>query len=251
MLGAIFINNEAFAPVDALVNTEDFFEPINQEIFRICGRANSARVSSSAPSQSNHFCQLILRSETSLFRNIARLAAEATTVINAPDYAKVVRDMANRHLIAAAEHCAIAAKTAAVDVPAEQIAADTIKCINEITPGCGATGSNQASPHIRPLAAAEFLRLDLPPRQQILAPWLPDKGLVMVYSPRGVGKTLLGMSSAYAIAVGAGFLGFSIGASVARFYTSMARCRRRRCRSGWRRSSGLRGNRRRRLSFGF
>src|SRR5262245_42077267 len=36
LLGAILINNEAFAAVDALVNAEDFFEPINQEIFRIC-----------------------------------------------------------------------------------------------------------------------------------------------------------------------------------------------------------------------
>jgi AAA domain len=59
-----------------------------------------------------------------------------------------------------------------------------------------------------PLTAAEFLRLELPPRPKIVAPWLPEKGLVMVYSPRGVGKTLLGMTSAYAIAAGADFLGF-------------------------------------------
>ena len=60
----------------------------------------------------------------------------------------------------------------------------------------------------RPLTAAELLSLELPQRETILAPWLPEKGLAMVYSPRGVGKTLLGLSSAYAIAVGAGFLGF-------------------------------------------
>jgi hypothetical protein len=61
-----------------------------------------------------------------------------------------------------------------------------------------------------PLTAAEFLALELPPRKTILAPWLREKGLVMVYSPRGVGKTLFGLTSAYAIAVGAGFLKFSI-----------------------------------------
>jgi putative DNA primase/helicase len=60
------------------------------------------------------------------------------------------------------------------------------------------------------LTAAEFLSLELPRREAILAPWLREKGLVMVYSPRGVGKTLFGLTSAYAIAVGAGFLGFSI-----------------------------------------
>jgi hypothetical protein len=36
LLGAILINNEAFAAVAALVDAEDFFEPINQEIFMIC-----------------------------------------------------------------------------------------------------------------------------------------------------------------------------------------------------------------------
>jgi DnaB helicase-like protein/AAA domain-containing protein/Homeodomain-like domain-containing protein len=210
LLGAIFINNKAFAAVDALVNTEDFFEPINQEIFRICGELIRAGKLVSPITVKTFLPTDLKIGNLTISQYLARLAAEATTVINAPDYGKVVRDLANRrHLIAAAEDCAIAAKTATVDVPAEQIAAETIKRINEITTGSGATGSNQALPHIRPLAATEFLKLELPPRQKILAPWLQEKGLVMVYSLRGLGKTLLGMSSAYAIAAGADFLGFS------------------------------------------
>jgi putative DNA primase/helicase len=74
-----------------------------------------------------------------------------------------------------------------------------------------ANGSdNQPVPEIRALTAAEFLKLELAPREKIIGPWLPEKGLVMIYSPRGVGKTLLGMTSAYAIAAGDGFLGFKI-----------------------------------------
>jgi hypothetical protein len=65
-------------------------------------------------------------------------------------------------------------------------------------------------PEFRPLTAAEFLELKLPPRRQIIAPWLREKGLAMIYSSRGIGKTLLGLTSGYAIAVGAGFLGFKI-----------------------------------------
>jgi hypothetical protein len=59
-----------------------------------------------------------------------------------------------------------------------------------------------------PLTAAEFLGLELPARELILGPWLREKGLAMIFSPRGVGKTLFGLTSAYAVAVGAGFLGF-------------------------------------------
>jgi replicative DNA helicase len=35
LLGAILNNNEASAAVESLVDEEDFFEPIHQEIFRI------------------------------------------------------------------------------------------------------------------------------------------------------------------------------------------------------------------------
>ena len=63
-------------------------------------------------------------------------------------------------------------------------------------------------PRLRPLMADEFLRLKLPPRRTIIDPWLPEKSLAMIYSLRGMGKTLLAMTSAYAIATGSSFLGF-------------------------------------------
>jgi putative DNA primase/helicase len=77
--------------------------------------------------------------------------------------------------------------------------------------GNGAGSDHTASlPDIRPLTAAQFLTLELSPRRKIVGPWLPEKGLAMIYSLRGIGKTLLGMTSAYAIAAGASFLGFTV-----------------------------------------
>jgi putative DNA primase/helicase len=61
---------------------------------------------------------------------------------------------------------------------------------------------------LRPMPISEFLALTFPVRQLILAPWLPQKGLVMIYSPRGTGKTLFGMTTAYSIAAGSSFLEF-------------------------------------------
>jgi putative DNA primase/helicase len=63
-------------------------------------------------------------------------------------------------------------------------------------------------PRLRPLAIDEFLRLDLPPRKMVLGPWLPEKGLAMIHSSRGFGKTHLALSAAYAVACGGSFLGF-------------------------------------------
>ncbi|MGI9170240.1 MAG: AAA family ATPase [Caulobacteraceae bacterium] len=61
-------------------------------------------------------------------------------------------------------------------------------------------------PVLKPITAGELLRMELPPREAILAPWLPTKGLAMVYAPRGVGKTHLSLAVAYAVAAGAPFL---------------------------------------------
>ncbi|MBV8548293.1 MAG: AAA family ATPase [Alphaproteobacteria bacterium] len=57
---------------------------------------------------------------------------------------------------------------------------------------------------------SDFLGLILPPRKMLLSPWLPEKGLAMIYAPRGIGKTFLGLSVAYAVAVGGEFLGFKV-----------------------------------------
>lgn len=53
----------------------------------------------------------------------------------------------------------------------------------------------------------EFKAMDLPPREMLLAPWLPRQGLGMLYGPRGCGKTWLAASIAFAVASGGGLCG--------------------------------------------
>ena len=45
---------------------------------------------------------------------------------------------------------------------------------------------------LRPLGFQEFLSLEIPPRQMLLSPILPEKSLSMLYAPRGIGKTPCG-----------------------------------------------------------
>jgi putative DNA primase/helicase len=56
------------------------------------------------------------------------------------------------------------------------------------------------------LTAADLLLREFPPRELMLAPWLPEKGLAMAFAERGVGKTWIAMNVAYAIASGGAFL---------------------------------------------
>lgn len=51
-----------------------------------------------------------------------------------------------------------------------------------------------------------FLATDAPPRKWILKWIIPEKGLVMIHAPRGVGKTHVALGIAYACATGTRFL---------------------------------------------
>jgi len=62
-------------------------------------------------------------------------------------------------------------------------------------------------PRLRALSAAEFLRLELPPRGMVLEPILPEKGLALLHAYRGIGKTHLALGIGFAIASRAELLG--------------------------------------------
>ena len=51
-----------------------------------------------------------------------------------------------------------------------------------------------------------FLALEIPPREMVLAPFLPTQGLAMLFAMRGIGKTHLSLGIGYAVASGGAFL---------------------------------------------
>jgi hypothetical protein len=52
----------------------------------------------------------------------------------------------------------------------------------------------------------EFIDMELPPRETMLAPWLMTQSLNMIYGWRGVGKTHVSLGISYALACGGKFL---------------------------------------------
>jgi putative DNA primase/helicase len=63
-------------------------------------------------------------------------------------------------------------------------------------------GAPPRRPRLQPVGLHDFLNLDIPPRKMLLSPILPERSLAMLYAPRGVGKTLLGLSIGLAVASG-------------------------------------------------
>ena len=56
----------------------------------------------------------------------------------------------------------------------------------------------------------EFVRLDLPPRRNLVFPWLPNPGIAMIHATRGVAKTWMTFGLAYIVAYGGEFLGWQV-----------------------------------------
>jgi putative DNA primase/helicase len=66
--------------------------------------------------------------------------------------------------------------------------------------------ADHVSPRLKPLDLCEFFALEIQPREMMLAPIIPTKGLAMLYAARGTGKTHVALGIGYAVATGTKFL---------------------------------------------
>jgi putative DNA primase/helicase len=69
-----------------------------------------------------------------------------------------------------------------------------------------ADNANVPDEYLRPIPLAKFLSLPMRPRELLLQPIIPEKGLAMLYGARGTGKTYVAHGIAHAVATGTAFL---------------------------------------------
>ena len=61
---------------------------------------------------------------------------------------------------------------------------------------------NSAELQLDTICLREFANLKLPPRNTVLEPILPERGLAMLFAGRGIGKTRVALGIAYAVSTG-------------------------------------------------
>jgi replicative DNA helicase len=123
LLGAILVNNDAFYRVSDFLEPKHFFEPIHQTIFETAG--SLIRMGKVATPVT---LKTFLPADTDIggmtvSQYLARLAAEATTIINAQDYGRTIYELSlRRDLIRIGEDMVNVAFDAPVDfAPKNQI----------------------------------------------------------------------------------------------------------------------------------
>ncbi len=123
LLGAILVNNDAFYRVSDFLEAEHFNDAIHVQIYKVASemikaakKANPVTLKTFLPADEKI-------GEMSVAHYLARLAAEATTIINAEDYGRSIYDLATRRsLITIGEDMVNIAFDAPVDMPpAKQI----------------------------------------------------------------------------------------------------------------------------------
>ncbi len=151
LLGAILVNNEAFHHVANFVEPRHFYEPVHAKIYEIA--ASLIRVGKIAtPINVRPFLPSDLTVvDLTASQYLARLVADATTVINATDYGRSIRDFAERrNLIAICEATIAAAANAKPDQTAQAIGNAAVEGLAEIITSDTTHGAGT----IRPIGAA-------------------------------------------------------------------------------------------------
>ena len=120
LLGAILINNDAFYRVADFLLPEHFYEPIHRDIYELAGKIIRAGKSADPTTIKTHLPEQLLPDVT-MAQYLARLAAEATTVLNAADYGQTIYDLAiRRNLILVGEEMVSIAYESDVEMTPEK-----------------------------------------------------------------------------------------------------------------------------------
>lgn len=98
LLGAILTNNDAWYRVSDLVEPSHFYEGIHAEIFKVASGLIREGKTASAVTMKSYLPVADIAGMT-FSQYLARLSAEATGVLNAPEYAKHIRDLADRRAL--------------------------------------------------------------------------------------------------------------------------------------------------------
>ncbi len=122
LLGAVLVNNDAFDRVSDFLKPEDFSDELHRRIYDVAAQLIRAGKLATPITLKTFLGEHDLGSLT-IAQYLARLAAEATTIINAADYGRMIHDLAvRRNLIVIGEDIVNGAYDAPIAAsPREQI----------------------------------------------------------------------------------------------------------------------------------
>jgi replicative DNA helicase len=212
LLGAILVNNEAFYRVQAFLEPKHFLETIHQRIFELASSLIRAGKLATPVTLKTFLPTDFDIAGLTVNQYLARLAAEATTIINAEDYGRTVYDLSiRRDLIVIGEDMVNLAYDAPVEATPQSHIEEAERKLYELAEtgryDTGFQRFTQALTTAVDMAARAYQREE---RLSGLASGLRDldkymgglqkSDLIIIAGRPGMGKTALATNIAYNIA---------------------------------------------------
>lgn len=122
LLGAILVNNEAHDRVSSFLLPEHFFDPVHASIYEVAAKLIGAGKQATPITLRTFFESAEpIAPDLTVPQYLGRLAANATTIINAADYGRTVYDLfVRRQLILVGEDLVTVAYDSPVDFPPKE-----------------------------------------------------------------------------------------------------------------------------------
>jgi replicative DNA helicase len=99
LLGAILVNNQAYHQVSGSLESRHFFEPLHQHIFEVSAELIRNGRIANAITLKDYFAADQRIADLTPTQYLARLSAEATSIIGAVDYARTISDLHTRRCL--------------------------------------------------------------------------------------------------------------------------------------------------------
>ena len=210
LLGAILVNNDAFYRVSDFLKPVHLNEPLHRKIFEVAGdiirmgkTANPVTIKTFLPADEKV-------GDMTVAQYLARLAAEAVSIINAEDYGRAIYDLAlRRSLITIGEDMVNIAYDAPLDMPPQtRSRTPNAACSNSPKPAATTAASRPSTMRwlaidmaARPSSATAICPA-FPPASCLDARMggLQRSDLIVLAGRPGMGKTSLATNIAYNIA---------------------------------------------------
>jgi hypothetical protein len=195
LLGAVFLNNEAFHRVSSFLLPKHFHEPLHGKLFEVVAELISAGRVANPLTLKGHLPPEIKKLKIgglTIYHYLARLSADATTVINAPDYARGIVELARRRRIIEAAEDIAAAALANEDAELAVKARDAFGEIAKAATGVSQRFRLTPFREITLTAGSAFVVYGI----------IPCGGLVIVWGPPKCGKSFWVFDLVMHVAVG-------------------------------------------------
>jgi replicative DNA helicase len=212
LLGAILVNNEAIDRVSSFLKQDHFFEPLHGRIYETASKLVMGGKRATPITLKTYFQNDEPYGELPIPQYLGRLAANATTIINAEDYGRTIYDLAiRRQLIDIGETMVNTAFDSPIDAPPATQIEDAEQLLYELAEtgkyGSGFEAFSSALTDAITMAANAYQRdgglsglatgfTDLDARMGGLQP----SDLIIVAGRPSMGKTALATNIAYHVA---------------------------------------------------